>query len=254
MRFAAIADVHGNSAALDAVLADIAARGVSEIVNLGDHLSGPLDPHGTAERLMALGGLAIRGNHDRALIDRPKAGMGSWERDAIDALAPAHLDWLAGLPETARYRDEICLFHGAPSGDTTYWLERLRPDGAIEAAPVSAVEREAAGIDASLFLCGHTHLARAVRLRDGRMVVNPGSVGCPAYRDSRPVPHVVQAGTPHACYAILEQGAFGWDVTFRQVPYESGAMARRAEAAGRPDWAAALTTGWLAGATPGDAS
>ena len=35
MQFAAIADIHGNLLALDAVLADIARRGLSRIVNLG---------------------------------------------------------------------------------------------------------------------------------------------------------------------------------------------------------------------------
>jgi predicted phosphodiesterase len=43
MRLAAIADVHGNLLALEAVLADIAAFGISEVVNLGDHVSGPLE-------------------------------------------------------------------------------------------------------------------------------------------------------------------------------------------------------------------
>ena len=38
MKFAAIADIHGNYAALEAVLADIAALGIGEVVNLGDHL------------------------------------------------------------------------------------------------------------------------------------------------------------------------------------------------------------------------
>ena len=42
MRFAAIADIHGNADALDAVLADLAREGISDVVNLGDHLSGPL--------------------------------------------------------------------------------------------------------------------------------------------------------------------------------------------------------------------
>lgn len=43
MRFAAIADIHGNCFALEAVLADAADVGVQEVVNLGDHLSGRLD-------------------------------------------------------------------------------------------------------------------------------------------------------------------------------------------------------------------
>jgi predicted phosphodiesterase len=42
--FAVIADVHGNSFALEAVLEDIEQRGIQQIINLGDHLTGPLDP------------------------------------------------------------------------------------------------------------------------------------------------------------------------------------------------------------------
>jgi predicted phosphodiesterase len=42
MRFAAIADIHGNYLALQAVIADIRAQGVDGIVNLGDMTSGPL--------------------------------------------------------------------------------------------------------------------------------------------------------------------------------------------------------------------
>jgi hypothetical protein len=41
MRFAAVGDAHGNRFALEAVLADIAADGISEVVNLCDHVSGP---------------------------------------------------------------------------------------------------------------------------------------------------------------------------------------------------------------------
>src|SRR4051795_12967234 len=70
MRFAAIADVHGNYLALEAVLADIRAQGVSEIVNLGDMLSGPLDARRTIEILMQLDAVHVLGNHDRYLLDR----------------------------------------------------------------------------------------------------------------------------------------------------------------------------------------
>ncbi len=50
MKIAAISDIHGNLAALDAVLADIEARGVDLIVKLGDMLSGALQPCETADR------------------------------------------------------------------------------------------------------------------------------------------------------------------------------------------------------------
>jgi predicted phosphodiesterase len=62
VRIAAISDIHGNLAALDAVLADIQRRGISLVVNLGDILSGALFPRETADRLMPLALPTIRGN------------------------------------------------------------------------------------------------------------------------------------------------------------------------------------------------
>ena len=50
---AIIADIHGNREALEAVLQDIDRRGIRHIVNLGDHLTDPLDPAGTADLLIA---------------------------------------------------------------------------------------------------------------------------------------------------------------------------------------------------------
>ena len=76
MRLAAIADVHGNYLALEAVLADIRAQGIGEIVNLGDMASGPLDARRTMDALMALDAVHVLGNHDRWLIDRPPEKMG----------------------------------------------------------------------------------------------------------------------------------------------------------------------------------
>jgi diadenosine tetraphosphatase ApaH/serine/threonine PP2A family protein phosphatase len=112
-------------------------------------------------------------------------------------------------------------------------------------SPLEAIEREAKGIMQPLILCGHTHLARAVRLGDGRLIVNPGSVGSPGYRDTHPFPHVIEAGTPDARYAILELAAGGWRVTFRHVPYDHDAMAALARQNGQPELASALATGWI---------
>ena len=83
MRFAAIADIHGNYLALEAVLADIRTQGVDAIINLGDMVSGPLDARRTMDVLMALDAVHVLGNHDRYLIDRPHEKMGSWERACI---------------------------------------------------------------------------------------------------------------------------------------------------------------------------
>ena len=245
MRFAAIADIHGNHLALEAVLADIRAAGITDIVNLGDMASGPLDARRTMDRLMALDATHVLGNHDRYLIDRPPEKMGPWERPAYAQLEARHLDWLRAVPPTSVFRDEVFLCHATPESDEVYWLEAVTPDGAMTLAPREQIEARAEGITQPLMLCGHSHTARAVRLRDGRLIVNPGSVGSPGYSDVRPFPHAMQAGTPDACYAILESAAEQWRVTFRHVPYDHVAMSALARQTGDAEFAAALATGWV---------
>jgi len=243
MRFAAIADIHGNHLALEAVLADIRAAGIADIVNLGDMASGPLDARRTMDRLMALDATHVRGNHDRWLIDRPVEKMGSWERPAYAQLDARHLDWLRTIPPTRVFRDEVFLCHATPADDNVYWLETVTSDGSVTISPPAAIEKEAEGISQSLILCGHTHIARAVRLGDGRLVVNPGSVGSPGFSYHVPFPHVIEAGTPDARYAILELISGSWSVTFRHVPYDNATMAALARQNGDLEFASALTSG-----------
>ena len=245
MRFAAIADVHGNYLALEAVLSDIRALGISDIVNLGDMLSGPLDARRTIEILMPLGTMHVLGNHDRYLLDRPPEKMGPWDRPAHAQLNATQLDWLRAQPMTRVFRDKVFLCHATPGDDEVYWLETVHPDGTVALSPLDRIEQFAQGITQSLILCAHTHLARAVRLRDGRMIVNPGSVGSPGYRDTHPFPHVVETGTPHARYAILELTSGKWQVTFRNVAYDHETMAALARSNNQPELANALATGWI---------
>jgi diadenosine tetraphosphatase ApaH/serine/threonine PP2A family protein phosphatase len=245
MRFAAIADVHGNYLALEAVLADIRAHGIADIVNLGDMLSGPLDARRTIEILMPLDAAHVLGNHDRYLLDRPPEKMGSWDRPAFEALNAAQLDWLRAQPMTRVYRDDVFLCHATPDNDEVYWLDTVHPDGTVALSPRERIAQFVQGIAQSLILCAHTHLARAVRLPDGRLIVNPGSVGSPGYRDKHPVPHVVEAGTPHARYAIVERVDGIWQVTFRHIAYDHETMAALARRNNQPELANALATGWI---------
>jgi predicted phosphodiesterase len=245
MRFAAIADVHGNYLALEAVIADIRAQGIDAIVDLGDMASGPLDARRTMDTLMALDAVHVLGNHDRYLIDRPPEKMGSWDRPAYAQLEPKHLDWLRAVPPTLVYRDQVFLCHATPDRDDLYWLETVLPDGTVKMSSLEAIEEAAGAISQRLILCAHTHIARAVRLSDGRLIVNPGSVGSPGYRDVHPFPHVVEAGMPDARYAILELVDGAWRATFRHVPYDHEAMAALARRNGQPQLASALATGWI---------
>lgn len=245
MIFAAIADIHGSHLALEAVLDDIRRLGIAAIVNLGDCFSGPLEAGKTAEILSGLDLPTVRGNHDRYLVEQPAEAMGPSDAHAFRQLDERSRDWLRSLPFDMVWRDEVYLCHATPKDDNTYWLETVTPEGHVVPRPVAEIEAWAAGVSRPLLLCGHTHLPRTVRLSDGRLVVNPGSVGCPAYEDDRPYPHKVEARNVHACYAIGEKRGGGWAVTFRQVPYDHMAMAELAAKNGRPDWESALATGFI---------
>ncbi len=207
--------------------------------------SGPLDARRTIDIMMAMNATCVRGNHDRYLTDDKPDDMYPSDRLAHGQLDPKHLDWLRALPFKTIYRDDVYLCHATPDDDNTYWLDEVTPDGVIHLADIEAIEARAQGITQSLILCAHTHIARAVRLRDGRMIVNPGSVGCPGYSDVTPFPHLMQTGSPDASYAILERRDDRWQITFRQVPYDHDAMAALARQYERPEWASALATGWI---------
>jgi len=243
MAIAVISDIHGNLGALDAVLADARGRGVERVVNLGDILSGPLDSVGTAERLMALDLKTIRGNHERQLLEQPRAAMNLSDAATDAVLEPRHRDWLSTLPVDMWLESDLYACHGSPRDDLEFLLETVEPAGCRAATPAEVAER-VAGIDAALILCGHSHKQRAVRLDDGRLVVNPGSVGLPAFADDHPYPYTIESGTPHARYALVERGPDGWISQLLTVAYDWDAASALAAANGREDWARALATGY----------
>jgi putative phosphoesterase len=248
MRLAAITDIHGNLPALEAVLADIARSGVDFTVNLGDIVSGPLWPVETAERLMALALPTIRGNHERQVL-RPLEGMGAADRHAALRLTAPQRQWLAALPATLRLASDVFCCHGTPDNDLRYFLETVTPDCGINgsrgvrAATHDEAQERAGQVVASLILCGHTHQPRIRQLDDGRLIVNPGSVGLPAFDDNHPHFHLMEADSPHARYALLERHDGRWNVQLRSVAYDWEAAAVQADRNGRPDWADALRTG-----------
>jgi predicted phosphodiesterase len=243
-RLAVLSDIHGNADALAAVLQDAASHAPDALVNLGDCFSGPLDAARTADLLAGAGFAAtVRGNHDRYLCQPDK--MDAWDRLAHPHLSAGTFAWLATLPATAVI-DDAFLCHATPQTDEAYWLEAYTLDGTARRAILDQITERAVSIPQSLMLCGHTHVARAVHLADGRLVVNPGSVGCPGYTDHdvATIRHVC-AGTPHASYAILDRKGAQWSVSHRLVPYDSAPAIARARAAGLDDWVQALSTGWI---------
>ncbi|MBK1613433.1 YfcE family phosphodiesterase [Rubrivivax gelatinosus] len=239
MRWAVVSDIHGNLPALEAVIADAGA--VDGWLNLGDIVSGPLWPLETARRLMALNWPTIAGNHERQLLTLARERMGASDRHAFDALGAAERAWLAALPATMKPHPDVTALHGSARRDVEYLLHSVHPDGLHEADDTEVAAR-LPGVATPWVLCGHSHLPR-LRSVGATKVLNPGSVGLPAFDDEHPWPHVAETGTPQARYAWLDLDASGWRATLRAVDYEHETAARRAEANGRDDWADALRSG-----------
>ena len=122
---AVLADIHGNSLALKAVLDDAKQRGLTRFVNLGDTFYGPLNPGGTWDILKDMDIPTILGNQDRLLLE----GGPDWEnvpsfQAAIDGIGNVGLDWVRSLPPTL-VMDDIMLCHGTPGDDMAYLLEDI---------------------------------------------------------------------------------------------------------------------------------
>lgn len=234
MIIAVISDVHGNRLALEAVLEDIERRKVDARLNLGDLVSGPLEPNWTADILMELDIPTVRGNHDRVLIELPPEKLGPVDRMAQEQMDSRHRAWLNGLPKTMALLGDVFMCHGTPQSDEAPWLDAWFDGRTVTLPDEASVTMQAKDVDYPLILCGHTHVPRIVRLRDGRLIVNPGSVGLQMYY-----------GTPDARYATIEIRGGKYYPSLHTVPYDHGAAARQAEANGFPHWRDALTTGWV---------
>lgn len=246
MRIAILSDIHGNLRALEAVFEDIGRRRVDQVLDLGDRVSGPLWPRETFDEMSRRGIPGVRGNHDRLAGSLSCAGLGASDRHAFEALDAQSRAALAALPFRRIFLPGIEGFHATPDHDDRYLMDDIH-EGRLVRAAMSKIERRLGGPRAPILLMGHSHRADVIRLGDGTILLNPGSVGCPAYQDDTGVAHVSEAGTPHARYAILDCAASfeNPEITFCMVAYDHDAAARQASANGRPDWAHALRTGWL---------
>jgi predicted phosphodiesterase len=250
MRIAVLADIHGNALALDAVLDDLRQRGGADLtVNLGDSVSGPLWPRETMERLQALNLPTVRGNHDRRVAADPADDeMWASDRYAQERLTAAQREALFAQPLTLEIAPGVIAFHARPDHDEKYLLDAI-VDGRLVRAPLAAIRRRLNALDPAcrIALCGHSHRSELIRIPDGPVIFNPGSIGCPAYDDATPLAHVSEQGSPHARYGIVTLGEPGRPDRFEAiaVDYDHEAAARQAQQAGRPEWAYALRMGFM---------
>jgi len=242
MRIAVIADIHGNAPALREVLNDLSRYSIDRIVNLGDAFNGPIDPSGVARLLRDQQIVHVRGNGERMVLSDNPAERSRSADFARGRLAAAEVEWIRTWPKV--YQEaEYFACHGSPDSDVEYLLEEVIDEGA-RLRTAEDIGGRLTSIGWSLLLCAHTHIPRFVRVGVHRSILNPGSVGLPAYSDSAPTPHKMEVGSPHARYAIAESVSSGWKVSHIAIPYDYEMAATRAEYEGFPDWAKSIRTGY----------
>ena len=238
MRLAVLSDVHGNLVALEAVLADLQDRAPDLLINLGDCVTSPLWPRETFERLDQLAIPAVRGNHDRWLLEGPRETMAKSVAFTYEALTPSQRTTLGTLPASIEVDGDVLAVHGTPAKDTEFLLEDL-VDGRLALATSSTLTQRLDGTSATLVLCGHSHQQHAACANGGTLVVNPGSVGCPRYADNDD-PTIAEATSPHARYAIATRRRGRWSVELIALEYDWAQVTQQAVRNGREDWASAF--------------
>ena len=262
-RIAFVSDIHGNLEALRAVMTDIQRRQIHTVVNLGDTLSGPLLPQETADLLRSLHWLHVAGNHERQVLTLPLERQNLSDAFTSQVTDGTTKGWIAqhADPCDARLHEgrmwpdvigpDVALCHGSPRSDVEYLLETAVGEVALLATAAEIEERldDRVPPHITLLACGHSHVPRSVRTKTGLLIVNPGSVGLPAYDDDHPLPqssyHRIETGSPDARYAVVEKLDHQWRCELISVAYDFGSMAAVADRHGRPDWAHALRTGHM---------
>ncbi|SFH26814.1 Predicted phosphodiesterase [Desulfotomaculum arcticum] len=235
-RIAVMSDIHGNFLVLDAVLDDIKSKNITTIINLGDSFYGPLFPDITANRLIKTNVINIMGNQDRLLLE----GLDMSEYPSLkfvkERLSPDHISWIKTFPKNMVVYESIYACHGSPDSDQAYLIEDVTEEG-VRIRGVEDIMMEIQRIDQPIILCGHSHVPRTVYLPDGRIIINPGSVGLPAYADDVPQKHKMESYSPHAKYAIVSNNGGGWLVEQISVPYDWNKAWEQANKNNRNDWA-----------------
>jgi putative phosphoesterase len=166
---AALYDIHGNLAALEAVLAEVPED--ATIVVGGDICAGGDRPSETLARLRGLGDRVawVRGNADRELYPGEEGLAPPGALDATrDALSEDEIEYLHDLPET-QVVDDVLYCHASPRNDVDIFTERT---------PEERIAFLFDGLEMSTVVCGHTHM-QFDRFVGGVRVVNAGSVGMP---------------------------------------------------------------------------
>lgn len=241
--YAIISDIHGNSLAFEAVLKDIRSRGIEQIINLGDYFFGALEPEAVASLMRENRMLCISGNTDREILQSVDGDFNKEGMDRVKAdLSKQSIDWLRILPKTETLDGLFFVCHGTPESDDEYLLEQVTANGVFVYNDEDLIKKTE-GIKERIILCGHSHVNRVIYLSNGKIILNPGSVGLPAYLGNGEHRFAMESNTPHAKYAIVHADVDNINIEQVLCAYDWNEASEAARKNGNEKWAQFLLTG-----------
>ena len=213
MKIAVLSDIHGNLAALRAVLNDLRMNRTDHIILAGDYVTDGPQPDRVLDILAELkSATMIKGNREDYMLTGENGIPAEWrEYEQLGALlwtyqrlSRTHMEFIRSMKPQATVRlepaDAIRVVHGSPYDSS----ELLFPDRFPE-----RMERALKMTAENVLICGHTHEAWS-RQYGTRLVVNPGSVGLHFNRNRS------------AEYALLIWTGTKWIAEHREVTYDLG--------------------------------
>lgn len=235
MRFAVMADIHGNLPALEAVLEDMQQFAVDGVIVAGDIIGGPYVVE-TVQLIQSLSGWTIGGNNEEYFRKyRDGTAPEGWQKSRQWAplrwvyrqLTEATFEYLFSLPEQLTVSADgiapLRVVHGSPRSQSESLFPKTEPEN---------FRRTLNDIAEPAMICGHTHKPWQHAL-NGKFALNPGAVGGPLNG------HV---GTQ---YAIITWHNGHWKAELRAISYDMARIRKAYQESGFLEEGGAFARAWL---------
>ena len=232
-RIAILSDIHGDTRALEAVIADARALGVTEYWLLGDILLPGPGREDLFELLEAIPiTAAVRGNWDDCVLEALDGEYGLEDPQEIqllrltqylmEGLDPKRIDWLRSLPLVEKKEVNGIRF------SLTHNLPEKNYGGDLRPANVTENFDQLLDDQTDMAIYGHVHKQLLRYGSQGQQILNPGTIGMP-YFDWEPIQN------HRAQYALIDVEEDGvTNLHFRKVAYDYEAELQDAKDKGLP--------------------
>ena len=240
-RVALFGGVYSNHLALEAAIADAAARQVEAMFCLGDLGAFGPNPDKVFPLLRDHGVAVVRGNYDDSIargLDDCQCGYTDPRDNHYARLSyqytfrktsPVNRAWMGDFPTEIRFRLgdlDVLACHGSPRQTNEFLWEST--------TPTHFLDKLADDSGADVIVGTHTGIPWRRSWGDGRAYVNVGALGRPA-----------NDGRTEVWYAVLEADRRELSCDFVPVAYDHEALAREMRVEELPEeFVETILTGW----------